>query len=93
MPWWFDLALLGAGAVLWGSGCDERDDVWGLFQKLLGVAALVVVILGGRLLVLELAGLALALWLPSASSRRLLSLRYRSDPIEDGEQSAGTASR
>lgn len=93
MPWWFDLVLLGAGLVLWFSGFEERDDVWGLFQKLLGVAALLVVLLGGRLLVLELAGLALALWLPSASSRRLLSLRYRSDPIEDGEKSEGPAAR
>jgi len=67
--------------------------VWGLFQKLLGVAALLVVLLGGRLLVLELAGLALALWLPSASSRRLLSLRYRSDPIEDGAESEGPEAR
>ena len=85
MPWWMDIVLLLGAVVLWASGSDERDDVWGLFQKMLGVAALLVVILGGRQILLELAGLTLALWLPSASSHRLLSLSYRSDPIEDGE--------
>lgn len=81
-----DIVLLLASLALWASGTDERDDVWGLFQKMLGVAALLVVILGGRQIVLELAGLALALWLPSASSRRLLSLSYRSDSIEDRDE-------
>lgn len=85
MPWWMDIVLLLAAVALWASGSDERDEVWGLFQKMLGVAALLVVILGGRQIVLELLGLGLALWLPSASSRRLLSLNYRADPIEDGQ--------
>ena len=85
MPWWLDIVLLIAAVALWASGSDERDEVWGLFQKMLGVAALLVVILGGRQIPLELLGLGLALWLPSASSRRLLSLDYRSDPIEDSE--------
>lgn len=85
MPWWLDIVLLIAAVALWASGSDERDEVWGLFQKMLGVAALLVVILGGRQIVLELLGLGLALWLPSASSRRLLSLNYRSDSIEDGQ--------
>lgn len=85
MPWWLDILLLLASLALWVSGTDERDDVWGLFQKMLGVAALLVVILGGRQIVLELAGLALALWLPSASSRRLLSTSYSSEPLEDGD--------
>jgi hypothetical protein len=81
MPWWMDFVLLVGSVALWASGCDERDDVWGLFQKMLAVAALLVVILSGRQVVLELAGLGLALWLPSASSRRLLSLNYRGQPI------------
>lgn len=85
MPWWMDIVLLGAALALWASGTDERDDVWGLFQKMLGVVALLVVILGGRQIVLELAGLALALWLPSASSRKLLSLTYQSDSTDEGQ--------
>lgn len=83
MPWWLDILLLGAALALWASGTDERDDVWGLFQKLLGVVTLLVVILGGRQLLLELAGLGLALWLPGTGSRRLLSLGYRSDRLDD----------
>jgi len=83
VPWWLDILLLLASLALWVSGTDERDDVWGLFQKMLGVAALLVVILGGRQIVLELAGLALALWLPSASSRRLLSSSYSAEPLDE----------
>ncbi len=86
MPWWMDFVLLGGSVALWASGCDERDEVWGLFQKMLAVAALLVVILSGRQLVLELAGLGLALWLPSASSRRLLSLNYRGQSIGSEEE-------
>lgn len=86
MPWWLDIVLLLASLALWSSGFNERDDVWGLFQKMLALAALLVVILGGRQLLLELAGLGLALWLPGASSRRLLSLNYRSQGIEEAEQ-------
>lgn len=86
MPWWLDIVLLLASLALWTSGFNERDDVWGLFQKMLALAALLVVILGGRQLLLELAGLGLALWLPGASSRRLLSLNYRSQVIEESEQ-------
>jgi len=71
VPWWLDIVLLVASVALWASGTDERDDVWGLFQKMLGVAALLVVILGGRQILLELAGLGLALWLPSASQPEL----------------------
>jgi hypothetical protein len=58
---------------------------------LLGVTALLVVVFGGRLIVLELAGLALALWLPGANSRRLLSTSYRS-PESDQLNSAGAES-
>ncbi len=91
MPLWLDIILLVAAVVLWGAGMVESDDVWGLFQQLLGVTALLVVVFGGRLIVLELAGLALALWLPGANSRRLLSTSYRSS--ESGQlNSAGAES-
>ena len=91
MPLWLDIILLVAAVVLWSAGMAEGDDVWSLFQQLLGVIALLVVVLGGRLIVLELAGLALALWLPGANSRRLLSTSYRSP--ESGQlNSAGAES-
>ena len=78
MPLWLDILLLVAAVVLWAAGLANGDDVWSLFQQLLGVIALPVPVLGGRLIVLELAGLALAIWLPGANSRRLLSASYRS---------------
>ena len=67
MPWWLDLLLLGAGAALWITGSDQADDVWRVFQRFLAFVAVMVVLLGGRWLLLELAALALAIWLPSAS--------------------------
>jgi len=78
VPLWLDILVLVAAVGLWAAGLANGDDVWSLFQQLLGVIALLVVILGGRLLVLELAGLALAIWLPGANSRRLLSTIYLS---------------
>lgn len=73
MPWWLDGALLLSAFLLWFSGSSHRDDVWGLLQKMLAVSAVVVVLLGGRQMLLEAGVLALALWLPGASSRRLRS--------------------
>jgi hypothetical protein len=73
MPWWLDGVLLFTAMVLWFAGSAHRDDVWGLLQKMLAVVAVMVVLLGGRQLVLEAMALALALWLPNAGSRRLLS--------------------
>ena len=73
MPWWLDGMLLVVGFVLWSSGSSNRDDVWGLLQKMLAVVAVVVVLLGGRQMLLEAAVLALALWIPGANSRRLRS--------------------
>lgn len=67
MPWWMDLILLVIGLILWLLGDNHRDDVIGLLEKILAVAAVMVVLLGGRWLLLEGAALALALWLPSAS--------------------------
>ena len=66
MPWWMDLVLLLVGLALWLLG-DNHTDVIGLLEKIVGVAAVMVVLLGGRWLLLEGAALALALWLPSAS--------------------------
>lgn len=73
MPWWLDALLLLSALVLWLSGSGHRDDVWGLLQKMLAVVAAVVVLLGGRQMLLEGLGLALALWLPGAASPRLRS--------------------
>lgn len=67
MPWWIDLALLLMGVVLWLAGDNHRDDTIGLLAKIFAVAAVLVVLLGGRWLPLEIAALGLALWLPSAS--------------------------
>ena len=73
MPWWLDAVLLVSAALLWFSGSADRDDVWGLLLKMLAGIALLVVLLGGRQILLEGLALALALWLPSANSSRLLS--------------------
>ncbi|MFN9645754.1 MAG: hypothetical protein ACK6BG_11710 [Cyanobacteriota bacterium] len=67
MPWWMDLVLLAAGVTLWLLGANHSDDVIGLLEKIVGVAALMVVLLGGRWLPLELLVLGLALWLPGAN--------------------------
>jgi hypothetical protein len=67
MPWWLDLVLLGAGVLLWSKGCIHPDDSIGLLEKILAVAAVMVVLLGGRQVPLEIAALVLALLLPSAS--------------------------
>jgi hypothetical protein len=66
VPWWLDLILLVAAVLLWFTGTADSDDVWSLLQKLLAVVALVVVLLGGRQILLELLALGVALWLPSA---------------------------
>jgi hypothetical protein len=59
--------------LFWFSGSADRDDVWGLLLKMLAGIALLVVLLVGRPILLEGLALALALWLPGASSGRLLS--------------------
>jgi hypothetical protein len=73
MPWWLDLVLLSIAVILWFSGSADQDDVWSLLQRMLAVVALAVVLLGGRQIPLELLALGVALWLPSAGSRRLSS--------------------
>ena len=67
MPWWFDLILLAVAALLWSLGLANRDDTIALFEKILALAATLVVVLGGRWLPLEIAGLILACYLPSAA--------------------------
>ncbi|KAF0654898.1 hypothetical protein L107_00225 [Cyanobium sp. Copco_Reservoir_LC18] len=67
MPWWLDLALLALAVALWQKAGNTPDDVWSVFQKFLSFVAVVVVLLGGRQLLLEILALALTFWLPSAS--------------------------
>jgi hypothetical protein len=67
MPWWIDLLLMVVGIVLWIEGDNHRDDTIGLLEKIIAIAAVMVVLLGGRWLPLEVALVGLALWLPSAS--------------------------
>ncbi len=66
MPWWSVLLFLALSLLLWIRGRSDRDDVIGLFTKFLAVLVLVVVVVAGQPLLLELALLVLALWLPSA---------------------------
>ncbi|APD47546.1 hypothetical protein KQ302_04035 [Synechococcus sp. CS-602] len=68
MPLWLTFVLLAAATLLWLLGSANADDVIALLEHILAVGLLLVVLLGGRLLLLELAGLALALWLPRARS-------------------------
>ncbi|NQV10167.1 MAG: hypothetical protein HQ527_03215 [Cyanobacteria bacterium] len=68
MPLWLTFVLLAAATLLWLLGSANGDDVIALLEHILAVGLLLVVLLGGRLLPLELAGLALALWLPRARS-------------------------
>lgn len=67
MPWWMDLVLLVSGVLLWVEGSNHQDDTIGLLEMIFATVAVMVVLLGGRWLPLELAALALALWLPSAA--------------------------
>ncbi len=66
MPLWLTLLLLAFSVVLWSKGSSNRDDVIGLLELLLGTAALMVCLFAGHHLLLDLAGVALALWLPKA---------------------------
>jgi len=84
MPWWLDLVLLVMALMLWLSGSGNRDDVWGLLQRLLAVIAAAVVLLGGRQMVLEALVLALALWLPGADSQRLRSVGRSFSSADEG---------
>ena len=67
MPWWLDLVLLGLAVFLWIKGGNTPDDVWSVFQKFLSVVAVLVVLLGGRQLLLEILALGITFWLPTAA--------------------------
>lgn len=67
MPWWLDLVLLAAAVFLWARASATPDDVWSVFQKFLAFVAVVVVLLGGRQVLLEILVLSVTLWLPSAA--------------------------
>ncbi|MEO1002682.1 MAG: hypothetical protein AAFX65_06165 [Cyanobacteria bacterium J06638_7] len=73
MPWWLDLLLLLSAAAFWWSASREVDDVWGLLKGLLALVSLVVVLVGGRQVLLELLALAFTFWLPSSTSPYLWS--------------------
>lgn len=72
MSWWSELLLLLVAAGLWLRGMTQRDEVFGLFVRFLAIVVILVVLIAGRPLLLELALLSLALWLPSA-------VRFESD--------------
>ena len=82
MPWWLDGVLLVTALLLWIGGSKNRDDVWGLLQKVLAVIAAAVVLLGGRQMLLEALVLGLALWIPGADSRRLRSFSSAASGFE-----------
>ena len=65
MPLWLDLLFLGLAVVLLTQGGRQLDDVVMMLMRILAVAFGLVVLLGGRLLLLEIGLLALVLWLPS----------------------------
>ncbi len=65
MPLWLDLLLLGLAVLLWTQGGRQLDDVVMMLLRILAVTFALVVLLGGRLLVLEIGLLALVLWLPN----------------------------
>lgn len=70
MPLWLTLSLSLASVLLWCLGSGNRDEVIGLLERLLGVAAMGVVLFVARPWLLELAGVAYAVWwLPRARGR------------------------
>ncbi len=70
MPWGITLILAAAGVWLCLVGGLRRDDVIGLLMRVIGVVFLLAASVFGRLLWLNLAGIVLALWLPSADKRK-----------------------
>jgi hypothetical protein len=68
MPLWLDLLFLGLAVLLWTKGGRQLDGVVMMLMRILAVAFALVVLLGGQWLLLEIAVLALVLWLPSVRS-------------------------
>ena len=69
MPWWSTLICLLLAAQLWASSLRNLDDVIGLLEKILATTLALVVLVVGHNIMLELAGLLLALGLPMARRR------------------------
>lgn len=67
MSWWTFLLIFLGGIGLLIAGLANSDDVFGMLQKIIGLAMVLVAICSGHLLPLELVGVALALWLPGAA--------------------------
>jgi hypothetical protein len=70
MPWGITLILATAGVGLFLVGGLNRDDVVGLLMRIIGMVFVMAASIFGRLLWLDLAGIVLALWLPSATTRQ-----------------------
>jgi hypothetical protein len=70
MPWGITLILATAGVGLFLLGGVNRDDVVGLLMRIIGVVFVMAASIFGRLLWLDLAGIVLALWLPSANTKQ-----------------------
>ena len=70
MPVWLTLVLLSVSGTLWLSGSSNADDVIGLLERILSVAALMVVVLVGRGVALEISGVLLAFWLQRARANQ-----------------------
>jgi hypothetical protein len=70
MPWGITLILATAGVGLFLLGGVNRDDVVGLLMRIIGMVFVMAASIFGRLLWLDLAGIVLALWLPSATTRQ-----------------------
>lgn len=70
MPWGITLILATAGVGLFLLGGVNRDDVIGLLMRIIGVVFVMAASIFGRLLWLDLAGIVLALWLPSANTKQ-----------------------
>ena len=67
MKLWFGAFLLIIAAILWIIGRNNPDDVFGLLEKILACALLLLVIVFERNIVLETVFLVIALLLPMAS--------------------------